>query len=206
MPQVAAEARPVDAVRLEGGRRCLDFLNTIHDRSAAVPEDYFCTPARYLGWCVRVGLLSERQAARLRADERTLVEVRALRAALHAIFSARIDGRPVGRAAAGCFDAWLHRAWARRAFDPAVPGLLGWQPAAPDALRPLEQLALESLELLQTAKPRRLRRCAAADGCGWLFYDETRNGSRRWCSMETCGTLQKMRRYRRGPGRAGTRT
>jgi len=77
--------------------------------------------------------------------------------------------------------------------------LLGWRPATPDAKRPLEQLALESLELLQTADPRRLRRCAAAEGCGWLFYDETRSGSRRWCSMETCGTLEKMRRYRRGP-------
>ncbi|HJY87102.1 MAG TPA: ABATE domain-containing protein [Candidatus Acidoferrales bacterium] len=198
MPRVAGEARPLDAVRFDGGRRCLDFVNTIHDRSAAVPEDYFCTPARYLGWCVRAGLLSKRQAARVRADERTSVEVRALRAALHAIFSARIDGRPARPIDADCFDAWLHRAWARRAFDPAAPELLGWRPDTPDAKRPLEQLALESLELLQTADPRRLRRCAAAEGCGWLFYDETRSGSRRWCSMETCGTLEKMRRYRRG--------
>jgi predicted RNA-binding Zn ribbon-like protein len=28
-----------------------------------------------------------------------------------------------------------------------------------------------------------------------LFVDESKNRSRRWCSMEECGTHAKMRRY-----------
>jgi predicted RNA-binding Zn ribbon-like protein len=32
-------------------------------------------------------------------------------------------------------------------------------------------------------------------GCGWLFLDTSKNQSRRWCSMNTCGVRDKMRRY-----------
>jgi predicted RNA-binding Zn ribbon-like protein len=57
---------------------------------------------------------------------------------------------------------------------------------------------LSALDVLRTAEPLRLKRCAAAHSCGWLFYDDSKGGQRRWCAMEACGTLQKMRRYRRG--------
>ena len=43
--------------------------------------------------------------------------------------------------------------------------------------------------------PARVRMCEAPDGCGWLFYDETRNGTRRWCSMKDCGNRAKARRH-----------
>jgi predicted RNA-binding Zn ribbon-like protein len=36
-----------------------------------------------------------------------------------------------------------------------------------------------------------------AGGCGWLFVDESRNGSRRWCSMKDCGNRAKARRHYR---------
>ena len=39
----------------------------------------------------------------------------------------------------------------------------------------------------------RVRACPGED-CGWLFYDAT--GRRRWCSMASCGTRHKVRRFR----------
>jgi predicted RNA-binding Zn ribbon-like protein len=39
----------------------------------------------------------------------------------------------------------------------------------------------------------RVRECPG-DGCGWVFYDAS--GRRRWCSMTSCGTLHKVRRFR----------
>ena len=39
----------------------------------------------------------------------------------------------------------------------------------------------------------RLKRCVA---CPWLFLDRSRNGSRRWCSMEHCGNRAKVRAHR----------
>jgi predicted RNA-binding Zn ribbon-like protein len=41
----------------------------------------------------------------------------------------------------------------------------------------------------------RIRRCAA-DDCGLVFYDESRAGSRRWCSMQKCGNRAKVRAHR----------
>ncbi|WP_369324024.1 CGNR zinc finger domain-containing protein [Rhodanobacter denitrificans] len=43
-----------------------------------------------------------------------------------------------------------------------------------------------------------LRRCANTRSCGWLFLDTSKNQRRRWCAMETCGTAEKMQRYRQG--------
>ena len=40
-----------------------------------------------------------------------------------------------------------------------------------------------------------LDRLKACDGCNYLFIDESKNRSRRWCDMTTCGTAEKMRRY-----------
>lgn len=34
-------------------------------------------------------------------------------------------------------------------------------------------------------------------GCRWAYYDHSRNRSRTWCSMETCGNQAKARAFRR---------
>lgn len=42
----------------------------------------------------------------------------------------------------------------------------------------------------------RVRECAA-DDCHLIFFDSSRAGSRRWCSMKRCGNRQKARTYAR---------
>ncbi|MEV6538306.1 CGNR zinc finger domain-containing protein [Streptomyces sp. NPDC051665] len=42
----------------------------------------------------------------------------------------------------------------------------------------------------------RLKLCASPD-CRWAFYDTSRNGGGRWCSMDACGNRNKTRAYRR---------
>ncbi len=49
----------------------------------------------------------------------------------------------------------------------------------------------------------RWARLKACPDCHWVFYDHTRNGSKRWCLMNAggpqgraCGTIAKVRRYR----------
>jgi predicted RNA-binding Zn ribbon-like protein len=41
----------------------------------------------------------------------------------------------------------------------------------------------------------RLKGCPDT-GCGWAFYDWSKNRSATWCSMETCGNRAKARTYR----------
>jgi predicted RNA-binding Zn ribbon-like protein len=191
---------PIDSIRLDGGRPCLDFVNTIHDRLAAVRVDYLATPQRYVEWCLRIRLLDRNEADRLAVSAGILGEMRIFREQLHAVLSARIDGTAVPANALRECDHWLHQAWTNLSLDPASPEAVSWSPAAVDARLPLKRIALSLLELLRTAEPHRLKRCASQDSCGWLFYDDSKGGQRRWCAMEACGTTEKMRRYRHESG------
>jgi len=61
-----------------------------------------------------------------------------------------------------------------------------------DPVRPLWPVVDAATELLTSGDLGRLKLCA---GCHWLFLDASRNYSRRWCTMEVCGTHEKARRY-----------
>ena len=66
--------------------------------------------------------------------------------------------------------------------------------------RPLWPVAHAALDLLRTEDLHRLAECG---DCRWLFFDHSRNRSRRSCSMNACGGREKMRRHRaRGRERA----
>jgi len=65
---------------------------------------------------------------------------------------------------------------------------------------PLERLygavARSAAELLAGGEPRRLRKCANPS-CRLMFYDGSKAGRRRWCSMRTCGGQAKARTFYR---------
>ena len=65
---------------------------------------------------------------------------------------------------------------------------------------PLERLygavARSAAELLAGGDPRRLRKCANPS-CRLMFYDASKAGRRRWCSMRTCGGRAKSRAFYR---------
>jgi predicted RNA-binding Zn ribbon-like protein len=61
------------------------------------------------------------------------------------------------------------------------------------AWRPAVTAAVNLLDLLKQA-PDRIRSCQHP-ACVLWFYDTTRNGTRRWCSMATCGNRAKAHRH-----------
>src|SRR5256712_7708540 len=75
---------------------------------------------------------------------------------------------------------------------------LGWDDTD-DLRRMLWPVALSAVELLagDHAAPVKLCGMREATGCSWLFVDDSRNGSRRWCSMKDCGNRAKARRHYR---------
>ncbi|MEH1164103.1 CGNR zinc finger domain-containing protein [Micromonospora sp. CPCC 205539] len=58
---------------------------------------------------------------------------------------------------------------------------------------PSWQAVLNYLDLLRQ-QPTRIRRCGNP-GCVLHFYDTSRNGTRRWCSMDGCGGRAKAARH-----------
>jgi predicted RNA-binding Zn ribbon-like protein len=62
--------------------------------------------------------------------------------------------------------------------------------------RPLWPIASAAADVLTSEADRgHLRECAD-DTCAWLFVDRTKNHSRRWCDMATCGSRNKVREFR----------
>jgi predicted RNA-binding Zn ribbon-like protein len=56
-------------------------------------------------------------------------------------------------------------------------------------------IAREAANLLTSKDIKRMGECADDRGCGYLFFDTSRNHSRRWCSMESCGNRAKAQRH-----------
>ena len=59
----------------------------------------------------------------------------------------------------------------------------------------LAEIALSFAEVFAHGDPARIRICANED-CRWVFYDMSRNRSRRWCEGSACGNVMKLRRFR----------
>jgi predicted RNA-binding Zn ribbon-like protein len=190
---------------LVGGRLCLDFVNTIGSRLRAEPppNEHLVDYPSLAAWAVHAGAIEEAQARRLvrkaatqpREAAAVVEEARALREALYRISVAASEDRAPAAADVARFNAH----WARAVAEPRMTfGERGWavgfQPA--DALTaPLDPIARSAAELLLSEDRHRVRLCESDDGCGWLFIDQTKSHTRRWCDMKVCGNRAKARRH-----------
>jgi predicted RNA-binding Zn ribbon-like protein len=188
--------RPVSEIRLDGGRLCLDFANTIHDRFAREVEDYIATPERYVEWARRCGAIGAGEGTDiLHGDaerERLMADVRSLRDATYLLLSACVDRVPLPRGALLVENHWLVRT--RQSQSLTENGLLTLRAKPGDLRIPLKRIALDVVDTIGDARAGKLRlaRCANQSTCGWIFADTSKNGRRKWCAMQTCGTLSKM--------------
>ena len=57
------------------------------------------------------------------------------------------------------------------------------------------QIVASFAAFLESTKTHRLKVCPNRE-CRWLFFDETRGNTKRWCNDRLCGNRDKVRRYR----------
>src|SRR5438128_4731822 len=60
----------------------------------------------------------------------------------------------------------------------------------------MSEVARDALAMLGDPEQRRRVRTCANPDCERLFYDDSRPGTRRWCSPERCGDQARARTYR----------
>src|SRR2546425_2894799 len=187
-----------------GGAPCLDFCNSGQGMRGSRQEEWIPTYADLVDWLEAAGSLTESQALRLRtggaeapqAAQQLFERAIAFREALARVLLARTEGRAAAREDLRIIDAEYARTapFARlSATDDGFAWALDSSAAELDAaLRPLVESAVS---LLTSERLARLRRCGNST-CYWLFLDETKNCSRRWGEMASCGNLMKVRRHR----------
>lgn len=167
---------PVSAVLVEA------FANTIDVEEAS---DQIATPAALAGWLKDRGLLET--PSRIPADvHRSYV---ALRAGIREELGAHVGDTPDPEQLAAA-----DRVLAAHPVLVTAQGTLVPAPGLPAGRGPLAALAIAWSELVTTGDAARLKRCAEHT-CGWVFWDVSKNRSRRWCSMKVCGNRNKSRSY-----------
>jgi predicted RNA-binding Zn ribbon-like protein len=188
-----------------GNHRALDFVNT-EVAVEGVPQDLLTDLGDLVGWLTRAGAL-DGAAARTaiatwvgrRKGEAALESARALRTALRRLADAWAEGKPAPRATVARVNELLARGAGTSRVIPAADGLgFAMEPGLrlehpQDLLVPIAEAAAD---LLCHADPRRVRRCAHPE-CVLYFLDGTKNGTRRWCDMRTCGNRTNAAAYYR---------
>jgi predicted RNA-binding Zn ribbon-like protein len=187
---------------LIGGPLCLNFTNTAHGRGTAGHTDNLVDYAALIAWCRHAEVIGSRDAERLltdagrhpRAAEAVRRRAIELRERLHRCFLALGRGaKPDPRDLEGV-NQELSAALPHARLAPEAGGFTwGWddEPALDRVLWPVVRSATQ---LLTAPELRRVKQCAGR-ACSWLFLDTSKNGSRRWCEMEVCGSRAKARAY-----------
>ncbi len=199
---------------LLGGHVGLDFANTVSGKRLQEPIERLLSYEDLLSWARQTGVLSEARARRLSAEARrrpaeaaaALRRAIEVREALFRLYRSVAERRDPAPGDLEIVNSALARALAHERL---VREGGRYRLAFPEKLAALDSVLWPVLraaaELLASGDLERVRICEATpvDGCGWLFLDETRSRTRRWCSMRDCGNRAKARRhYRRHKGEA----
>lgn len=189
---------------LNAGRLCLDFTNTVRARPLSEKVDLIPSYGDLLSWARQATILTPGEAASLaetasqqpRAAADALAQAVSLREALYGLFSARAAGLPAPASDLQTVNKAIGKAMTRAGLSPGASGGFEWGwPDAPFGVdRVAWWVARSAAELLTSRELTGVRECAGYD-CGRLFMDGTKNRSRRWCDMASCGNRAKGRRH-----------
>jgi predicted RNA-binding Zn ribbon-like protein len=182
---------------------CLAYANTLSWRGSGAPAEKLPTLDDLLGWLERSAGVAASATEEIRGWSRehpkkaaaVFAEAIAIREALFRIFAAIAGGGTVRDQDFAALKSALAEAPPRSQLARGSGGY-AWRldplrPAAPDLLAPV---LWSAGDLVLDAGRRRIRQCAN-DKCLWLFVDESKSGTRRWCDMASCGNRAKAQRH-----------
>ena len=186
------------------GELCLDFSNTLDWHTSDHPGERLPDFNALVSWGEGAGILASEKASGLRQlasqqpDQAKAVYERAiqLREAVYGIFSHRYYQDPIQPADLQFLNATLSRSLPHLQVVSSPEGYIWeWRDDSGELDQVTWPVVRSAAELLTSDYLERVRVCEDDRGCGYLFVDNTRNHSRRWCSMESCGNRAKARRH-----------
>jgi len=197
-----------------GGNPALDLVNTVDWTREGLKDERLDDYERLTRWAEGADVLSPELAAKLRRkaaqnpDEASTAYRATLRAreVLRRLFLELANGS-VSAGSLADFNRILASAIRHLRVAPhgsARHLQLGWEDQERRLDSVLWPVVWSGAALIASEEASRIRVCGSED-CGWMYVDRSRNGFRRWCQMESCGTREKTRR-RRQSAEAGSRS
>lgn len=189
------------------GDPSLDLVNTADWTPRGIEHDRLSDYERLTRWAQGAGILApaaarrlrEGAAARPREAAAAYERARWVRWVLQRVVAATAAGERPGPVLdelnAALADALPHLQLTPASGIRADERVMRWEWRDADArldslLWPVLRAAAD---LFASDEAARIRVCGGLD-CGWTYVDRSRNGLRRWCQMEVCGTREKSRR------------
>jgi predicted RNA-binding Zn ribbon-like protein len=195
-------ANPV-VVRAPAPSLCLAFANTLSWRGRETPSEELPDVHALIRWIDREAGFEAEAVAPLRhwsdgqepAAQVLYAAAIALRETIFRVFESVAAGRRPADADFAALSTAIASAPPRAALTRTDDGY-AWQIGRPDASAPqlLAPVLWSAADLLLEAPRRRIRQCAN-EKCLWLFVDESKSGTRRWCDMTSCGNRAKAQRH-----------
>lgn len=194
--------RSIANLQLDGGCPVFDFTNTISNRNDPDYFDYLTTYDDFIQWTDKIGLLPKgklqaivafsKRHARKSAD--TMKMVIETREVIFKLFSSLVQHRKADREALDALNSFLSEALSNMRIEIGRAEVAtSFRVSDKTILKePLYILIKNAFDILSTQSFERIKECPT---CKWLFLDTTKNGKRRWCNMQVCGSNDKARRY-----------
>lgn len=188
----------------DSGNLVLDFANTAEFHASEHPIEYLQTYSDLVNWSQDAGLLNRSEAEELSLLEekqpqeaaRVLTRALTLRGSIYAMLSAVAHQEQLNEAELSRFNRFLAESLRNTKVSHNSEGFTWeWEADEPGFDRVLWTIAREAANLITSKEIKRVGECADDRGCGYLFIDTSRNHSRRWCSMESCGNRAKAQRH-----------
>jgi predicted RNA-binding Zn ribbon-like protein len=204
MPDHPSDAAPERLLPGAPEGLCLAFANTRFWRGSPAPTETLHGPADLIHWCATNGMAEPGTVAAVAARwEAAPAEAAAAfatglqwREAIYRALAAEAAGTALAAEDVEALDKAIGAAPPRRHLrrDSAESWRWVLPPAAPGLAALLTPVLWSAGDLLAGGRLDRVRRCAN-DRCLWLFLDDSKSGTRRWCSMASCGNRAKAHRH-----------
>ena len=189
------------SAKLIAGRLALDFANLM-------PVAHDLSWKEFVEFLVDSKVVGEERGMRLEslegsepgAVDAVLLKILRLRECVRAIFSAVEEGREFPKAWVAPINEVLR---ITEGHDELVAREGRWRLEFIGRESGLEWLlaaiARSAAELIVEGQNAPVKRCANS-GCRLFFYDDSRTGRRRWCSMAVCGNRHKVAAFLKRKG------
>ncbi len=183
---------------------CLDFINTQIAESGR-PVDLLKSFGDLVFWCVQARVLETTQQQELfrqwrgrRDADQTFARAIEFRAALRQMAERIVAGKTPAQVTIARINELLQHQVGHAKLRRAKGGFeKHFHADFKEPIHLLWPVAESACDLLTYGDPSLIKKCENAV-CVLLFYDTTKNHSRRWCSMSVCGNRMKVAaHYRR---------
>ena len=188
---------------ITGNWLCLDFTHTLGGRYDPQPHELLNSYSDLIAWGLFEHLLTDEEVLRLLNEaERhpgeaftVFEQAIRLREAIYRVFYDISEDSSPDQSDLTILNDILANALSHACIVPEEKGFVWDWTMKEQSLDYLLWVVVRSAaDLLTSERLRDVRACSAED-CRWLFLDTSKNHSRRWCDMQTCGNQAKARRH-----------